>query len=188
MRLFLVLVAVSALFAVSPAVAADLPTLPGDPTAQATAPDWKGFYIGSGVSLYGMKGAKGQVGGEVFAGYDKHFDNNVVLGVRFDTGYAPFMIPGGRYQGFDYAMTSVKLGYEMGRFTPFVTAGVGAAKASNFGAGLPNAANSVNGLFYGPGAVQPVTSVGAGFDYAITNNLHVGAAAYINNAAGALTR
>lgn len=173
------------LFSVCAASAAELPTLPGDPTQPAAAPDWKGFYIGSGVSLYSMKGAKGQVGGDVFAGYDRHFDNNFVLGIRFDTGYAPILNLGGRAKGFDYAMTSVKLGYDMGRLTPFVTAGVGAARLTHFGSGFPDAANSMNSVFSGPGAVQAVTSVGAGFDYAITNNLHVGAAITVNNNNGA---
>jgi outer membrane immunogenic protein len=72
----------------------------------------------------------------------------------------------------------------MGRLTPFVTAGAGLGKATSFGSGLPDANNSINGLFYGPGAVQAVGSVGAGFDYALTNNLHVGVAAYLSNAGG----
>jgi hypothetical protein len=73
----------------------------------------------------------------------------------------------------------------MGRFTPFVTTGIGLAKTTNFGAGLPSAPNAINGLFNGPGAVQAVGSVGAGFDYAVTDKLHVGVAAYVNNGGGA---
>jgi hypothetical protein len=164
-----------------PAFAADPPTAPT--TSPTPAPDWKGFYIGSGVSLSAFKGAKGQVGGDVFGGYDHVFDNGFVLGVRFDTGYNPWALPN-RYQGFDFAMTSVKIGYEMGRFTPFVTTGVGLAKTTNFGAGLPSAQNSINGVFSGPGAAQAITSVGVGFDYAVTDKLHVGVGAYVNNGGG----
>jgi opacity protein-like surface antigen len=167
------------------AFAADLPTLPSTAAAQPAEPDWSGFYIGSGVSLSTLRGAKGQIGGDIFAGYDHVFSNGVVLGVQFDTGYDPWMLPN-HTRGFDFATGSVKLGYEMGRFTPYVTAGVGLAKATNFGSGLPNADNSINALFSGPGAVQPIGSVGVGIDYAVTNNLHVGVGAYVvNGGAGA---
>ncbi len=69
------------------AARADLPALPSlaiDP--QLPAPDWKGFYVGGGVSLGVAKGAKGQVGEDVFVGYDRPLDNGLILGVRFDTG------------------------------------------------------------------------------------------------------
>jgi outer membrane immunogenic protein len=178
--------ALVALFAAvaAPALAADLPTLPstgGDP--QPTPPDWKGFYVGSGVSFSALRGAKGQVGGDIFAGYDHVYANGVVLGVKFETGYDPWVLAD-RMRGFDFATASVKLGYEMGRFTPYVTTGVGLAKATNFGAGFANANNSINGLFSGPGAVQPVGSVGVGLDYAVTNNLHVGVEAHVVNGGG----
>jgi opacity protein-like surface antigen len=166
-----------------PALAADLPTLPSTADTQPAAPDWKGLYIGSGVSFSAIKGAKGQVGGDVFAGYDHVYNNGVVLGVKFDTGYDPWALSN-RMRGFDFATTSVKVGYEMGRFTPYVVTGVGLAKATNFGSGLPNAGNSINGLFSGPGAVQPIGTVGVGLDYAVTNNLHVGVEAYVNNGGG----
>lgn len=171
--------------AATPGVAADLPALPSlavDP--QLPPPDWKGFYVGSGVSLGVGKGVKGQVGGDVFAGYDHHYDNGVVLGVTFDTGYNPWLVPNSQVKGFDFAEASVKLGYEMGRLTPFVTAGVALGKATNYVGGPPDANASINGLFSGPGAVQAVGVVGAGFDYAITNNLHVGVEAYLNNGNG----
>ena len=168
----------------APALAADLPTLPStNAEPQPSAPDWKGFYIGSGISLSAVRGAKGQIGGDIFAGYDHVFSNGVVLGAQFATGYDPWALPN-RYSGFDFAESSIKLGYQMGRFTPYVTAGVGLAKATNFGSGLPDANNSINGLFSGPGAVQPVGSVGVGVDYAVTNNVRVGVAAYVNNGGG----
>ncbi len=165
-----------AALAAAPAIAADLPNLPSlaaDPETQA--PDWKGFYVGAGVAVASFKGVKGAaVGGDVFAGYDRAFDNNVVLGVRFSTGYAPWIFPGGATHGFDFAETSVKLGYEMGSLTPYVVTGAGFARPTNFGGGLADPNNSINGLFAGPGALQAVGTVGAGFDYAVTNNLHVG--------------
>jgi opacity protein-like surface antigen len=165
------------------AFAADLPTLPSTAAKQPAEPDWSGLYVGSGVSLSAAKGVKGQVGGDVFAGYDHVFINGVVLGARFDTGYNPWQLSN-HARGFDFAEGSVNLGYEMGRFTPYITAGVGLAKTTSFGSGLPNASNSLNALFNGPGAVQPVTSVGVGLDYAVTNNVHVGVGAYVSNGGG----
>ncbi len=173
--------------AAAPAAAADLPTLPTlavDPQMSAPQDYWKGFYIGTGISASFAKGAKGQAGGDVFAGYDRRFDNGLVLGVQFDTGYNPWVFPGGHYHGFDFAQTSVSVGYEMGRFTPYVMAGVALAKGTNFESSLPDANATINGLFSGPGAVQAVGVGGVGVDYAVTNNLHVGVAAYLGNGGG----
>lgn len=166
------------------ALAADLPAAPTtNPDSQPAAPDWKGFYIGSGISFSAIKGAKGQVGGDIFAGYDHVYDSGLVLGVKFDTGYSPWVLPG-RFKGFDFAEASVKAGYEMGRFTPYVMTGAALAKPTYFNSGPPNANNSINGLFSGPGAVQPVGMLGVGVDYAVTNNVHVGVAAFVNNGGG----
>ncbi|MGD1036066.1 MAG: hypothetical protein ABR878_02510 [Roseiarcus sp.] len=168
--------------ATAPAMAADLPALPSlaaDPETQA--PNWKGFYVGTELAVASFKGAKGAVGGDVFAGYDRRFDNNVVLGVRFSTGYSPWMFPGGAIRGFDFAETSVKLGYEMGRLTPYVVTGAVLARPTNFGGGPAGANDSLNGVFGGPGALQAVGTAGVGFDYAVTNNVHVGLEATVNN-------
>lgn len=170
----------------SPAFAADLPNLPSlavDP--QIPPPSWKGLYIGGGVSASFAKGAKGAFGGDAFAGYDHRFDNGLVLGLKFDTGYNPWASPQGRYKGFDFAESSVKVGYEMGRVTPFVTAGLALAKGTPFVGGVPDPSASINGLFSGPGGYQAVGVLGAGFDYAVTDKLHVGVAAYVNNGGGA---
>ncbi len=180
--------AFAALALAAPASAADLPTQPSLPSLAADpetqAPNWKGFYVGTELavaSFKGVKDAKGAVGGDVFAGYDHRFDNNVVVGVRFSTGYAPWMFPGGATRGFDFAETSVKLGYEMGRLTPYVITGVALARPTNFGGGAANLNDSLNGVFAGPGALQAVGTAGVGFDYALTNNLHVGVEAAVNN-------
>ncbi len=180
MRLLLTAVLVAA---ASPAMAADLPTLPSlaaDPETQA--PNWKGLYVGTDLSIASFKGVKGAaVGGDIYAGYDHTFDNNLVLGVRFSTGYSPWIFPGGGRQGFDYAETSVKVGYEMGRLTPYVVTGVGLARPTNFGGGIADLNDSINGVFGGPGALQAVGTAGVGFDYAVTNNLHVGVEATVTH-------
>ncbi len=182
MKLLRLALAASLATAAAPAFAADLPSLPSlaaDPETQA--PNWKGFYVGTELAVAAFKGAKGAVGGDVFAGYDHRFDNNVVLGVRFSTGYAPWVFPGGATRGFDFAETSVKVGYEMGRLTPYLVTGVALARPTNFGGGPADLNDSLNGVFGGPGALQAVGTAGVGFDYAVTNNLHVGVEAAINN-------
>jgi opacity protein-like surface antigen len=174
--------------AAAPAFAADLPSqtqtslpsLAADPVTQA--PNWSGFYVGAGIEAAAFKGAKGQFGGDVFGGYDHRFDNNVVLGVRFTTGHSPWAFPNGPYKGFSFGETDVKLGYAMGRLTPYVVAGAALARPS-YGADFGDLSQSVNGLFSGPGAVQAVGTAGVGFDYAVTNNLSVGLEARVSNGA-----
>jgi opacity protein-like surface antigen len=155
-----------------------LPSLAADPLTQA--PNWSGFYYGAGVDAVAFKGAKAQFGGEVYGGYDHRFDNNVVLGVRFSTGYSPWAFPNGPYRGFSFGETDVKLGYAMGRLTPYVVVGAALARPS-YGADIGDLSQSVNGLFSGPGTAQAVGMAGAGFDYALTNNVTVGLEARVSN-------
>ena len=76
-----------------PAFADEALTIPPVQVDPHPAPSiWSGLYVGSGVTFAAIKGSKGAFGGDVFAGYDKHFDNNFVLGVKFDTGFAPFAL------------------------------------------------------------------------------------------------
>jgi opacity protein-like surface antigen len=172
--------------AAAPALAADLPnqassslpSLAADPVTQT--PNWSGFYVGVGVEAVAFKGAKAQFGGDVYGGYDHRFDNNIVLGVRFSTGYSPWAFPSGPYRGFSFGETDVKLGYAMGRLTPYVVAGAALARPS-YGADIGDLSQSVNGLFSGPGAVQAVGTAGVGFDYALTNNVTVGLEARVSN-------
>jgi opacity protein-like surface antigen len=182
---FLLAVAACGL-AAAPALAADLPSqtqsslpsLAADPVTQA--PSWSGFYVGAGVDAVAFKGAKAQFGGDVYGGYDHRFDNNVVLGVRFSTGYSPWAFPSGPYRGLSFGETDVKLGYAMGRLTPYVVVGAALARPS-YGADFGDLSQSVNGLFSGPGAVQAVGTAGVGFDYALTNNVTVGLEARVSN-------
>ena len=182
---FLFALAASGLLA-GPVCAADLPnqassslpSLAANPQTQA--PNWSGFYVGAGMDVVSFKGAKTQAGGDVFAGYDHHFDNNVVLGVRFSTGYSPWAFPSGPYRGLSFGETDVKIGYAMGRLTPYVVTGVALARP-NYGAAFGDLSQSVNGLFSGPGAVQAAGTAGVGFDYALTNNVTVGLEARVSN-------
>lgn len=154
MRLLLAATLAGAATMSAPALAADLPTSPSaaanpqttlpslaaDPQTQA--PNWSGFYVGAGVEGSFAKGAKSAFGGDVYAGYDHVFDNNVVLGARFSTGFSPWAVPGSRFQGMDFAETSVKMGYEMGRLTPYVMTGVALARPAFSGGGIANMSDS----------------------------------------------
>jgi outer membrane immunogenic protein len=167
----------------APALAADLPALPSlaaDPETQA--PNWKGFYVGAEIGAVAFKGAKAQFGGAFFGGYDRVFDNNLVLGARFSVGYTPWDFPAGPYRGFSFSEADLKVGYEMGRLTPYLIAGATLARPT-YDARLGDLSQSVNGLFSGPGAVQAAGTAGVGLDYAITNNLSVGVEARVGNGA-----
>jgi opacity protein-like surface antigen len=185
------LVVVCALGALGAAARADgaapapppLPTLAIDP--QAPPPSiWKGLYVGSEVTFATAKHAKGLWGGGAYIGYDRHFDNNLVLGIRASTGFEPFPIANSRFKGWDYAETSAKVGYEMGRLTPYLTAGIALAKPNGLpGAGLVNPTDTANTVFNG-GDVAASGVFGAGFDYALTSNTTVGIAAVVGRGRG----
>ncbi len=176
--------ALLAVLAAAPAYADPSLTIPPaliDPNPSPSV--WNGAYFGTGVTFAAAKGQKGQVGGDVFAGYDKTFANNFVIGARFDTGYTPFLTPSGRFQGFDFALGQVKLGYDFGRVSPYVFAGAGVARATNFSSPLPDAATTLNGAF-GAGPGFGVATFGAGVDYHISHNLTVGLQARVINGPG----
>jgi hypothetical protein len=178
----------------APAFAADLPSnapVAANPYTidpHTTSADlWKGFYVGSGISSSFAKGAKSAWGGEAFAGYDHVFDSGLTLGVRVDTGYAPWASANGRIKGFDYSETDLKLGYQMGAVTPYVVAGARLSKASGLN-GFTDGGTSANALFSGPGALQAVGVAGVGVDYQITGNVSVGVAAYVSGGSTAFGR
>ncbi len=79
------------------AFAADLPNAPSNYPALTSGPGeaasdpWSGLYVGTGVSAWGGKGVKGGFGADADLGYNRAFDNGVVVGVRASSGYAPFL-------------------------------------------------------------------------------------------------
>jgi outer membrane immunogenic protein len=163
------------------AVPPKLPTFalqpqPLSPGSQSPSP-WTGFYVGSEVFAVSGKGVKHGAGGAAFAGYYREFDNNLVIGVEASAGFAPSLFRRGPYRGYEFAATDVRLGYDMGRFMPFVTAGFAFAKPDvRSGGGFQSGADYVNDLFGSPSNLKVLGSVGAGFDYQLTNNLSVGVA------------
>jgi opacity protein-like surface antigen len=102
-------------------------------------------------------------------GYSANF-GKALLGVETKTGFAsnPFATAA----GFESSQSSMKVGYDLGRFKPFVTAGFGEVRAPAFGganlfsSALPNATNP-----FAP--TSRSTTLGAGFNYAITEKLSV---------------
>jgi outer membrane immunogenic protein len=169
-----------------PVEAADLPYFAGgDPPplisrnqaeAEAAAQQnpWTGLVMGTeafGVSGSGH-GTHGGFGGGGFLGYNKEFDNNVVVGVQASGGYMPGLYNYGP-RGYNYGMANVNVGYDMGRFMPYVTFGVGTASATNGLNRMPGGLDSFNNLFSRGSQSTTLTTVGAGFNYAITDHLAV---------------
>ena len=88
------------------------------------------------------------------------------MGVETQTGFAA--MPFGFSSGLDATRTTMKFGYDLGRFKPYVL--------SSFAETRP--ALGAN-AFAGPAAPfaptgARVSTVGAGFDYAVTDKLSLG--------------
>jgi outer membrane immunogenic protein len=146
------------------------------PAPPETLSRWSGFYAGSEIFAISGSGAlRGGVGGAVDFGYNHEFSNNVVVGVGAAVGYAPALLRNSPYAGFDLAMTSLKVGYDMGRLMPYVTTGIILEKPhTGLAAGYTGASDAVNGLFTGSSNLRAAGAVGVGFDYAVTDKLSVG--------------
>jgi outer membrane immunogenic protein len=156
------------------------------PPVPSTTSPWSGFHIGTEVFAFSGKGVKGGVGGGLVAGYNHALPNDFVIGIDVSTGYAPFPFRYGPYKGFDYAATNVKLGYDMGRLMPFVTTGFVVAKPNTTSGGYLGATESANDLFNSSSRLQGAANVGAGFDYAVTDKLHMGLAVSVGASRGGL--
>ena len=149
-----------------------LPQVPGIDAASQANP-WTGLSMGAGVmGVSGFGKGRGGFGGDAFLSYSKELDNNWVIGVRGSTGYMPSPTAFGP-RGYNFAMAEAVVGYDMGKFMPYLTVGAGSLRGSNFGGGLPGL-SSLNNLGSGTGPSASMTKVGAGFTYAITDRLHVG--------------
>jgi opacity protein-like surface antigen len=156
--------------------ATTLPSLALDPPPPPSSPSfWSGLYVGSEVFAIAGNGSKGHVGGAAQIGYDHEFANRLVVGVDAVSGYSPALFGFGPVRGFDFAATDMMVGYDMGRWMPYVTTGVVLAKPIvGPGANYVDASQSTNNLFNAPGSLRAAPTVGAGVDYAVTPNLHVG--------------
>jgi opacity protein-like surface antigen len=160
----------------SGAPAAELPNVPlpsmvGTPQANP----WTGLYAGTEVVGFSGGHMKG-FGGAGFAGYNHEFDNKLVVGIEGSVGYLPISIQRNPFIGSDFAATRVKLGYDLGRLMPYVTVGALFAKpkAPGIGPGYLGPTDSLNTILNSPSHMQTLGSVGAGFDYAVTDKLTFG--------------
>jgi opacity protein-like surface antigen len=135
---------------------------------------WRGLYVGSEMFVVSGKSVKGGLGGGGFVGYDHVFPDHVIVGVQASAGYSPGLFPQSAWRGFDFVNANMRLGYDMGRWTPFVTVGVALAKPDMAGRGFVSAGDSFNGLFDQSAGVRGFGTVGAGVDYAVTDRLKVG--------------
>ena len=149
---------------------------------------WTGFYIGGNVGWgwadntydvtpfgslvsysYSPGTGNGFIGG-LQAGYNYQFANNVVVGVEADLDWSDIgsssLVVGGPFTGgsisqnIDYFGTiRARLGYGIDRFLPYITGGAAWAK-QNFSDFYGNTYNDTKWGW----------TVGAGVEYAITNN------------------
>ena len=147
-----------------------LPSLALSP--RSPAPDWSGFYMGSEMSVLSGRRVRNPVGGAVYAGHRARLDNNLIVAVETGVGRMPLLTRQG-WQGASFGFARAKLGYEMGRLTPYLTVGGALARPDNGLAAQPGA-GALNALFSGEGRLRAASTVGAGVDYQINNNLSVG--------------
>jgi outer membrane immunogenic protein len=136
------------------------------------------------ISFSAAKGVRGAVGGDGFVGYSREFSNNLVVGVKAVAGYEPFFIQNNRFKGADFVGASAFVGYDMGRLMPYLTTSVDFARATPFERGFSGGTDAINNFLSG-GDTRTYGSIGAGFDYAVTNNLTVGMGVSVGGARGA---
>jgi outer membrane immunogenic protein len=167
-----------------------LPSLALDPQLNApanAAPDpslWSGLTVGSEIFAISGKGVRGGVGGGGFAGYSHEFANNVVVGVQASAGYSPSIFKHSPVAGYDFASTNVEVGYDMGRLTSYMTVGVDLVKPSALvHNGFTTTSDAINDLFAGSNP-KAFTTVGAGVNYAFSNNLSMGISVSVSTGNG----
>src|SRR5579863_3355760 len=156
-------------------IAPNLPSLALTPPPSPIADSiWSGLYVGSEVFVVSGNGSKGHVGGAGEIGYDHEFENRFVVGVEAISGFSPALCGFGAVTGFDFAATEVRVGYDMGRWMPYLASGVILAKpVGGPQANYWSASQSANDLFSAPGSLRAAPTIGAGVEYAVTPNLHL---------------
>ena len=120
-----------------------------------------------------LQGTKFSLGVQTTSGF--------VSGLSMPGGFSP-----GISRGLEYSSTQVKLDYNMGRLSPFITAGASsirsASPALNFpGLNIPASAGLTSGPGPGNAPSKSFVNVGAGFNYAVSNQLTIGIAASVGS-------
>lgn len=139
------------------------------------------FAAGSGGAIDPAAGLKFETVTGWNPGYNYRFGGKYLFGMEQKTGLAAGGDMLGLASGFGFSQTSMKFGYDMGAFKPYVSASFAEAKRPAFGANVfaapPDAAT--------PFAFSSsATSVGAGFDYAITDKLSFGVSVNASQVSG----
>ena len=145
------------------------------------------FAQESGALTAGAAGSLTRTGsfrdfpGFTTSGSSLRISNNLTLGVSTTAGSTPFSFGTGAMRGFDLSSTSVKLGYDIGRLTPFISASISSMQQRAV-PGLPTGFNTTGDLLAGRSDPKTSASVGAGFNYAISDSLQVGVSASFGTA------
>lgn len=165
------------LFASVPPPSALLPAGTASAALVAPAADpgsiYHGLYVGTEVFGVGGHGIKGGFGGDVYGGYEKLLENGLIVGLQGSTGYSPALIGRPGLRGFDFGEASAQVAYPMGRFTPFLTAGLVVARPVTGNNLAGNTNDGINDLMNGAGNLYAAPRVGAGVAYALTPNTSV---------------
>ncbi len=120
-----------------------------------------------------------------FTGKLDRIDEKLLLGVQSSSGTMPFALSGTPLRGLDYNATTVKLGYDMGKFTPFVSTSIVSAKpAFGLGTGFASPFETNTNLQNPAFNARTGASVGAGFNYEVTNSFNIRAGVTIGNNPG----
>jgi hypothetical protein len=172
--------------ATAPARAGDVPDAPppsGLPSPNAPPPDpnpWSGLTIGSEVFGISGRGLKSHVGGGGFADWSRYYPDGSFVGFSGGAGFSPAFFPTGwatgpgGATGYDFTTLGVRAGQDFGRLKTFVVGGLELAKPSAGPDGAPNAMGSIDNVFSAPSRLRARGSIGAGFEYQVTDQLMIG--------------
>jgi opacity protein-like surface antigen len=168
----------------SAAVAADLRPVYKAPAPMERIYDWTGFYVGAHVGYISghtsndtailPNGGTSNWFAGVQGGYRHQFSNNMVLGAQISapiwSGDEQVSVFGNQnHVDPKYAVLGqIQLGYAVGRFLPYLTAGIGGAKVEAFEvltSGVRSATVSNTHTIY---------TLGFGVNYALTQNVALG--------------
>lgn len=157
---------------------ASLPTFAANPQfADPAAAPWSSFNAGTAPFAFGQKGLAGLPGAQTYS-FIQPLGKSVTLGVQTTSGYAPSAFTRGPTFGQDFNATNFQFNYNMGRLTPFLTGSVASTRSN-----LPGGMNFGLPAFSTPENKNAV-SVGAGFNYAVTDKFSFGVAVSAGSAQG----
>jgi len=158
------------------------PVLPSPDAPPPDANPWSGLTIGSEVFGISGRGLKSHVGGGGFAEWSRYNPDGSFFAFSGGAGFSPAFFPTGWTTGtgwatgYDFTTGSLKAGQDFGRLKTFVMGELEFAKPSAGPASAPNAMGSIDNVFSAPSRLRARGVVGAGFHYAVTDQLTVSGA------------